>query len=339
VRGERSRRLLGVVLRERRDQVNSTEPTFTQIKALVVGAVTATLLGLVVGCTTAAEPKFPQDASPAAIADLVRGPDGHAFLREITTYSWADGGHRAGELFTWIPRDATSIHQADATRAGETAHVIASFLADDHTMIAGAPPNPALLQSFSASLTPYLGAAVGDDSGTAGFLPLDGLGSPMRRTTAMFAAMAHGLDADREFTGAAGDRAATYERSFAKAAAADPVSADAPEPKRALLQAARLRSLVATGAYAADPKATKPTASHAQTQVAYEVASLVIRAGDPTVDPRYFDAGGRLLSPDAIPDQDWSLYDSQLTAYLAPFPPIDRAIRQFGGVYQTITRQ
>ncbi len=157
-------------------------------------------------------------------------------------------------------------------------------------MIAGAPPNPALLQAFSASLTPYLGAAVGDDNGTAGFLPLDGLGSPMRRTTALFAAMTHSLDADREFTGAAGDRAATYERAFAKAAAAEPVSADAPEPKRNLLQAARLRSLVATGAYVADPKAAKPSASHAQTQVAYEVASLTIRVGDPTVDPRYFDA-------------------------------------------------
>jgi hypothetical protein len=319
--------------------VISKEPTFAQIKALLVGAVAATLLALVVGCTTSAEPKFPQDTSPAAIADLVRGPDGQAFLREITTYSWEDGGRRAGDLFAWIPRDAKSIHQADATRAGETAHVIASFLADERTMIAGAPPNPALLQAFSASLTPYLGAAVGDDSGTSGFLPLDGLGSPMRRTTAMFAAMTHGVDADRQFTGAAGDRAATYERSFAKSAAADPVSADAPEPKRDLLQAARLRSLVATAAYVADPKATKPTVSHAQTQVAYEVAALTIRVGDPTVDPRYFDAGGRLLSPDAIPDQDWSLYDSQLTAYLAPFPPIDRAIRQFGGMYQTIAQQ
>jgi hypothetical protein len=199
--------------------VISNESTFARIKALVAGAVTATLLALVVGCTTPAEPKFPHDTSPTAIADLVRGPDGQAFLRGITTYSWEDGGQRAGELFTWIPQDAKSVRQADATRAGETAHAIASFLADERTMIAGAPPNSALLQAFSVSLTPYLGAAVGDDSGTAGFLPLDGLGSPMRRTTALFAAMKHSLDADREFTGAAGDRAAIYERSFAKAAA------------------------------------------------------------------------------------------------------------------------
>jgi hypothetical protein len=319
--------------------VSSNESTFAHVKALVVGAVTATLLALVAGCTTPAEPKFPHDTSPTAIADLVRGPDGQAFLREITTYSWEDGGHRAGELFAWIPQDAKSVQQADATRAGETAHAIASFLADERSMIAGAPSNPALQQAFSASLTPYLGAAVGDDNGTAGFLPLDGLGSPMRRTTALFAEMTHSVDADREFTGAAGDRAAAYERAFAKAAAAEPVSADAPDPKRNLLQAARLRSLVATGAYVADPKAAKPSASHAQTQVAYEVASLTIRVGDPTVDPRYFDAGGRLLSPDAIPDQDWSLYDSQLTAYLASYPPIYRAIRQFGGTYQAIAQQ
>ena len=96
---------------------------------------------------------------------------------------------------------------------------------------------------------------------------------------------------------------------------------------------------MATGAYVADPKTAEPTASHALTQMAYEVASLTIRVGDPTVDPRYSEAGGRLLSPDAIPDQDWSLYDSQLTAYLASYPPVDRAIRRFGGMYQTIAQQ
>ncbi len=180
---------------------------------------------------------------------------------------------------------------------------------------------------------------MGDDSETAGFLPLDGLSSPMRRTTALFAAMKHSLDADREFTGTAGDRAATYERSFAKAAAADPVSVDAPEPNRNLLQAARLRSLVATGAYVADPKAADRPLRTPRPRWHTRSPLLTIRVGDPTVDPRYFDAGGRLLSPDAIPDQDWSLYDSQLTAYLASYPPIDRAIRQFGGMYQTIARQ
>jgi hypothetical protein len=317
----------------------SKAPTFARFKILLVGLVTAALLALVVGCTTSAEPKLPPSADPGAVADLVRGPDGQAFLREITSYSWEDGGRRPGDLFAWIPRDAKSANRSDATRAGETAHAIASFLADERAVIAGAPPNPALLQAFSASLTPYLGAAVGDESATSGFTPLEEVDSPMRRTTALFAAMTHGEDADREFTDAAAERAGAYEGAFARAAAADPTSADAPEPKRNLLQGARLRSLVATGVHVADPNAAKPTAFHAQTRVAYEVASLTVRVGDPTVDPRYFDAGGRLLPPDQIPDGDWSLYDSQLTAYLAAFPPIDDAIREFGQTYQTIATQ
>lgn len=39
------------------------------------------------------------------------------------------------------------------------------------------------------------------------------------------------------------------------------------------------------------------------------------------------------MSPSEIPDDMWSIYDSQLTVYLAPSPRILDAINQFGDVY------
>lgn len=40
----------------------------------------------------------------------------------------------------------------------------------------------------------------------------------------------------------------------------------------------------------------------------------------------------------AIVDTDWSIYDTQLTVYLTPWPRINKAIRQFGRVYDVIAR-
>jgi hypothetical protein len=295
---------------------------------------TALLLALV-GCTSVADPELPSSKEPAAVAERVTGSDGQAFLRDITTASWNDDGRRAAELFAWIPRDAQSTDRSVATRAGETAHAIASFLADEREKIADAPANRALWQAFAQSLVPYLGAMVGDDSGVVGFEPLDGPNSQMRQTTSVFAAMAKHTEANGILTKAAAARAHTYEVEFAKAAVADPMSADTGASQRDLLQAARLRSVVATAAHLADPNAVRFTPERAQTEVAYQVVSLTARAGDRHIDDKFF-SGGRLLSPSEIADQDWSLYDSQLTVYLATSPRMNEAINQFGRTYDLI---
>ena len=308
----------------------------SRAKTSLLALVMAALLALVVGCTSHGEPELPANTDTAGIADRTTGPDGQTFLREITTASWNDDGQRAAELFAWIPRDAQSTDRSAATRAGRTAHAIASFIADEKDSIAGAPANPALWQAYAQSLVPYLGAFVGDESGVTGFAPLDGLNSQMRRTAAVFAAMARNSDANRIFADAASQRARTFEAAFAKAAVAEPASADRGEAQRNLLQAARLRSLVATGAYLADPKSDKPAVAYAQTELAYQVASLTARPGDLHIDPNYFGNNGRLLSQSEIPDDSWSLYDSQLTVYLAPWPAINDAIRQFGRAYGVI---
>ena len=294
----------------------------------------AVLLALI-GCTSDAEPALPSSTDAAAIAERVTGPDGQAFLRDITAASWNDDGRRAAELFASIPRDAESTDRTAADRAGKSAHAIASFLADEREKIAGAPANPALWQTFAQSLVPYLGTMVGDKSGVVGFEPLDGPNSQMRHTTSMFAAMAKHTEANRILTDAASARAHTYEAAFAKAAVADPISADRGAAERDLLQAARLRSVVAAAINLADPKSVRFTPAHAQTEVAYQVVSLTARPDDPHIDEKFF-RDGRLLSPSEIADEDWSIYDSQLTVYLATSPRINDAIYQFGDAYNVI---
>jgi hypothetical protein len=70
--------------------------------------------------------------------------------------------------------------------------------------------------------------------------------------------------------------------------------------------------------------------------VAYEVAVITAPAGNPTIDPKFFDTAGRLLPPNEISDDDWSMYDAELSVYLAPFGPINDQIRQFGRTFQRI---
>ncbi|MGV0715116.1 EspA/EspE family type VII secretion system effector [Mycolicibacterium sp. XJ662] len=293
-------------------------------------------LGLVVGCTSNSEPDLPPSTDTSAIAERVTGPDGQAFLREITSAAWEDDGRHAGEPFAWIPRDATSDDRDAATRAGHTAQAIASFLADNGDTLTNTPANPALWQAFSKSLVPYLGAMVGDDRDVPGFAPLDGLNSGMPRSAALFGTVIEKSDHDPTFTDAASKRAHGYDTSFAKAAMANPLLADRGEALETLLRAARLRARVAAGAHLADPESPRRNLPFsAQTDVMYQVASLTAQPDDPHIEPKFF-RDGRLLSPSEFDDDNWSIYDAQLTVYLTPWPRIREAIDQFGGTYASI---
>lgn len=295
----------------------------------------AAIFALVVGCNSHTTPELPSSTNTAAIADRITGPDGQVFLRDITSASWDDDGHRAADLFAWIPRDAQSTDRSAADRAGRAAHAIASYLADNRESFASAPANPALWQAFAQSLVPYLGAMVGDESGVVGFEPLDGTGSQMRHTASMFAAMAKNADANRILTEATSTRAHAYEAAFAKAALAEPFLADRDAARTNFLLAARLRGLVATASKLVDPQSERFTVGRAQTELAYQVVSLTARPDTPYIGKRFF-SGGRLLSPTEIADEDWSLYDTQLTVYLATSGRINNAIQQFGDAYNVI---
>jgi hypothetical protein len=291
---------------------------------------------LVVGCTSNTEPELPSSSDTSVIADRVTGPNGQDFLRDVTSAPWEDGGRRAAELFSWIPQDATSTDDATATRAARTARAVASFLAEDRDELAEAPANPLLWQAFAQTLVPYVGAMVGDTRRAAGFEPLDGTGSDMRRTASLFAAMTKNADADRTWTEAASVQAHAYEVAFAKAALAEPLLADRDAARADFLGAARLRGVMAAASKVVDPQSERFTVARAQTELAYQVVSLTARPGDTHINPEYF-KNGRLLSPSEISEEDWSIYDSQLTVYLATSPRINEAIRQFGDAYDVIT--
>ncbi|MDF3340199.1 hypothetical protein P3H80_22390 [Mycolicibacterium septicum] len=295
------------------------------------------VLALIVGCISHDEPALPSSTNTVAIAEKVTGSDGHEFLRDITTASWDDDGRRAAELFAWVPGDALSTDRTTATRACAAAHAIASFLADEREKVSDTPANPALWQAFAQSKVPYLGAMVGDESGVAGFEPLDGPEPQMRHTVSLSAAMTKEADADRTLSTAVSQRADTYEAAFARAAVAEPLLADRGPIQEEHLQAARLRSLLATGDHLAHPTSNKPTSTRAQTQLAYQVVSLTACPDDPHINEEFF-TDGRLLPPSEIAAEDWSIYDSQLTVYLAPWPRINEAIREFGGAYDAIAR-
>lgn len=300
-------------------------------------AAAMTVLLTLVGCTSDTEPTLPSSRDTAAIVEQVTGPDGPAFLEDITATSWQDGGRDAGDLFRWIPRDATSTDRASAMRAGRTARAIAVFIADRCKKLAGDPANPTLWQAFADALAPYTGALVGDPTGVAGFEPVDGPGSQMRHTASLFAAMAKDAEANRIFTEAASQRAHTYEAAFGEAAVAEPLLADRGPAQNDLLRAARLRSLVATGTRLANPESERFTPARAQTEIAYQVASLTARPSDPHIEGRFF-KDGRLLPPSDIGDSDWSIYDVQLTVYLTPWPRVIEAIREFGRAYDVIAQ-
>ncbi|MGV0835644.1 hypothetical protein [Mycolicibacterium thermoresistibile] len=177
---------------------------------------------------------------------------------------------------------------------------------------------------------------VGDSRNVSGFTPLDGLDTGMPRTAALFAAVIKKPVGQSGFTKAASARAHSYESEFAEAAVAEPLAADRGEVQEGLLQAARLRGLLAAGTHLAKlevPRRDLPFA--AETEVRYQVATRTVQPNDPHISPEFF-RDGRLMTPAEIDEDDWSIYDTQLTVYLTPWPRIADAIDQFGNTYATI---
>jgi hypothetical protein len=299
-------------------------------------AIAIVALLMLAGCSSHQEPDLPSSTDSTAIAHrVISDPN---FLRDITSARWTDDGRRAAELFAWIPRDAQSFDRNSAERAGKTAHAVASFLAENRDSVAGYPANPDLWQAYARSVGPYVGAMVGDAGNTIGFDPLDGPESQMQRTVSMFAAVAKNADAQEVLNDTAAALAHTHEVAFAKAVVPDALASKDPAGQRDLLLAARLRAIVATGIHLADPKSESFTPAHAQTELAFQIASLTARPNASSIANRFF-KDGKLLPPNEVPDTDWSIYDTQLTIYLAKFPPINDAIGQFGRAYDFIATQ
>jgi hypothetical protein len=300
------------------------------------------LLGILGACGHSS-PKLPSDSSSGSIHQLITGPDGDQFLHDISTYKWGADSRRVTDLFTWIPREATSTDVREKTSAGETAHAIASFLADNsHDLMGGekgsqasiGAVNPELTQTYADVVIPYLSAMVGDDAGTAGFRPLDGLQGPMPRTAAVFGVLATDSTAGSRLADAVGTVADKYEEGFVGLAAADPTSSTNGD----LVRAARLLGLASsTGLRRSDGATFQPGDVVADLQ--FRIAVRMARGPNVDLPQQFFKSDGSLMSPQEVRAKSgefgWEDYTSKLGAYLAKFPALTKAVTDFQREFST----
>jgi hypothetical protein len=251
------------------------------------------------------------------------------------------------DLFTWIPHDATSANTEQKASAGETAYAIATFLADKSNDLTGdtgggensrqasiGAVNPELTQTFADVVIPYLSAMVGDDAGTSGFRPLDGLQGPMPRTAAMFGVLNTDTAAGSHLADAIGTVADEYEQRFADLAAAHPMSSVASNGD--LARAARLLGLASsTGLHRADGATFQPGDVVADLQ--FRIAARMATGPNVDLPQQYFKSDGTLMSPHEVRTQagefGWEDYTSKLSAYLAKYPGLTNAVNEFQRVF------
>jgi hypothetical protein len=73
---------------------------------------------------------------------------------------------------------------------------------------------------------------------------------------------------------------------------------------------------------------TEQTTGHQITQAQYTVAAGFVQAGDSHIDDRFFE-NGKLLPPNRISSEDWSIYNSQLASALVDRPYVADKLGQF----------
>jgi hypothetical protein len=171
--------------------------------------------------------------------DILTGPNGQTLLHDMSVHEWADKGAGASTLTSWIHDAAGSTNDAVATRAGETAQVLANYIADHganeltnietdpvtHAHATIGKVNPELLRGYADALIPYQDAMVGDYQGIKGFTALDDFHhGDLPRTRELFAVMDSDWDpknsntAANAFNQAAYEHAVLYEHEYGVAA-------------------------------------------------------------------------------------------------------------------------
>jgi hypothetical protein len=189
---------------------------------VIVGALAIALAG----CGSA--PTLPTDASPQATYEVLTGSGGPGFLHDVSTHAWSDGGAEVGRRFVWIGKDADSAVPTAAARAGQSAQVLAQFLADSydglvklHSGFLGlrretlGRRNPELLRAYAEALTPFQEAMFRSDPPVPGFAPLDPPGGNLPRTRDVFMLIDSDGQAGTQFTLAARQHADDLVRRYA----------------------------------------------------------------------------------------------------------------------------
>lgn len=227
---------------ERKDEVLPTRSRWSLTSpvrnaVLLIAGVTAGL----VACSSS-EPELPSSTEPSAVHQFLTDDDATSALQRISTYDWPDEGARTATYFDWIGPDATSSDPAVATRAGESAHAIATFLADKKSELGSISPK--LVAAYAAALTPFQAAMVGDDEGVHGFGTL-GQPEDLSSAHAVFDVIATNPEAGRQFVDSAYDRAAAVAADAARKGCRDKAVAAAVGPP-AVRTAAALSGLAAS---------------------------------------------------------------------------------------------
>jgi EspA/EspE family len=75
--------------------------------------------------------------------------------------------------------------------------------------------------------------------------------------------------------------------------------------------------------------ANQTSIQHQITQAQYAVASQFVHEGNPHIEDRFFDGNGNLKPPSQISEEDWSIYDAQLTASMAEQTQISGMMTKF----------
>lgn len=276
-----------------------------------VAALTATLVLAFSLAACGHAPALPADDS--ATYQLLTGPSGQEYLRQISSHDWDDKGAAAAAALSWIARDAQAADATAAQHAIEAAHAIATFLGDNrddlfrlstgwfglqHRTIGQL--NPALVQGYASVLIPFQGAIIGDVKPMRGFKIIgDGLDlSPARN---VFAVIDTNMEAGNTFNEAAHQRVRGYLRAYAAAAVSKDVSNLVD-----LQHAADLAGVFAGGQRMSGNSAIDTrTAQYWINWAGYELAAAMgARPGGPDIPDQYFTSDGRLKAPDQVPAND-----------------------------------
>ncbi|WP_338769940.1 hypothetical protein V7968_06675 [Nocardia vulneris] len=277
-----------------------------------------------------------------AVQDALRGvglPQGVTsddLLDQLMSHRWKTKDSTVGNLFAWIGSDAGSSDAATSTRAGESATMLARYVADHSSKLlnvdgprtsAVGEVNPELVQSLAVAFTPYLRDLAGASPEfvtSRGFTAPDPLGNLQRpKAQNIFAVIDSGATSALDLNRQAVETIAKLQSDWTRSWLADPQN---PELQLAYY-AGTLKGLVTRGLdteaadraddQSKDPKEVAPRVSVSNdldpAHTVYEIARTLQDADDPLAhDPRY----DNLFQPDGRLEDYRTLVDSKSTSTL-----------------------
>ncbi len=293
----------------------------------------ALLLLSIPGCShSPPAPNLPGDADPKSTHQLAPGPAGQAFLKSISTYQWGDQSGRITAWFQWIPGAASAPNPDDRARAAETSHTIAAFLADNADSLQQLGSiNPALTQSYTMAVVPFLGSLVTKDPLTPQFPPLNALDDAMPKTRTLLSVLGSDPTSSLILGQAIDRQIARYQDDLSEAVRRQPTEpAVTNEPALAI---ARLIALAGTaGVRSPDPNANWSQGIE-ETELNFIVARATAAGPNADIPPKYFTNGSALMPPSRVRLQfgeaAWADYSAMLSAFVSRISNQRAAIDEF----------